>query len=131
MVVFQFKVEGNGNLKYSNIYWHFLQLNQINVLKIASPFLRINEFLKIMKQNLKCNQILMLKITFLFKGSDNRKYSHIYWHFLQLTYFFLDLFLYIAIDIVFHSSGIIENGRRNSFQNFLKKLYHLVQVSVT
>ena len=29
------------------------------------------------------------------------------------TYFFLnDLFLYIAIDTVFHPSGIIQNGRR-------------------
>ena len=29
------------------------------------------------------------------------------------TYFFLnDLFIYIAIDTVFHPSGIIQNGRR-------------------
>ena len=31
--------------------------------------------------------------------------------------------LYIAIDTVFHPSGIIQNGRRNSFQNFFKSFF--------
>ena len=40
----------------------------------------------------------------------------------QFTSFFLnDLFLYIAIDTVFHSSGIIKNGRRKLLSKLLSK----------
>jgi hypothetical protein len=42
--------------------------------------------------------------------------------YVQYTYFFLnDLFLYIAIDTVFHPSGIIQNDRRKLLSELLSK----------
>ena len=40
------------------------------------------------------------------------------------TFFFLnDLFLYLAIDTVFHPSGIIQNGRENFFKITCLKMF--------
>ena len=41
-----------------------------------------------------------------------------------MSFFFLnDLFLYLAIDTVFHPSGIIQNGRRKQLlQNHMFKV---------
>ena len=66
----------------------------------------------------KCTVWLMTGNLYLFRKSTP------FYYFGQIisfyTYFFLHLFLFVAIDTVFHPSGIIQNGRRNSFQSFFK-----------
>ena len=48
------------------------------------------------------------------------------------TFFFLnDLFLYLAIDTVFHPSGIIQNGRRKLLSKLLTYLLCLLMQLVT
>ena len=70
-----------------------------------------------------CDCLLSLKLEIKVRMINQQPALHMYMVIFVATFFFLnDLFLYLAIDTVFHPSGIIQNGRRKLLQNHMFKV---------
>ena len=104
---------GTTQRLFGSHYLLIIKLKYIlNSLFLNSPFNIITDCLN-MHTHLNCIPLGALTFVIWMYWSIFQSLSFIYQIQYIFTYFFLnDLFLYIAIDTVFHPSGIIQNGRR-------------------